>query len=356
MYRHDLFARHCQQYFAERQPHEIIKSHEEILEEEVFQSPFLTAEQIFQDVLPSVESNEFYSISYIGTQGYGKSTSAAELATLAKNIGYLVIYCKAEDILQDLQGWIAKVKALIVSSSYNRKICIVADDMSYATGAISTKAAAKFKHFIGDIRHVLEERDSDGNVFYNPQIFMVYISHRYHSLPPMLRNSPTWLFVSALPEDKGDAMKLIPKLKEEKDKLEAICSFLLKVTNDGPKYVDLEFVFGKNVMKFKWGRKENPGDGRLLMCLHRGTLKIYNAKKKDDTIDLEQYRIKYDPPPEISEDEIKELKRIEQEDFERKARELTNSLNQNAEKDSLETHIIPIQADLLKDHEKVPDL
>lgn len=349
MYRHDLLAKHLQQYFAQAQP-QIVKQ-EEIIEEEIFKCPFLTAEEIFQDVVPSVESNEFYSISYIGTQGYGKSTSAAELATLAQKSGYLLIYGKAEDILADLQGWIKKVKALIAEHGDTR-VCFILDDMSYATGTISTKAAAKFKHFVGDIRHQFEEKDENDKVIFAPKIFMIYISHRYHSLPPMLRNSPTWLFVSALPEDKADAMKLIPRLKDEKDKLEALCSFLLKVTNDGPKLVDLEFTFGSNVMNFKWGKKEDAGDGRLMMSLHRGVLKIYNAKKKEDTVDLEHYRIKHEPAPEITEEEIKELKRIEQENFERKARELTENLNQNTEKESEERHIIPVQADLLKDPDK----
>src|SRR6185312_13679264 len=278
-------------------------------------------EDIFADVVPSVESNEFYSVSYIGTQGHGKSTSAAELATLAKSVGYLVLYFKAEDILVDLQGWIRQAKEKIKNHD-NDRICFVSDDMSYSTGSISTKAAAKFKHFVGNIRHEFEEHDANGKITFNPKIFMIYISHRYHSLPPMLRNSPTWIFVSAQPEDKADAMKLIPRLKDEKDKLEALCSFLLKVTNDGPKYVNLEFTFGNNTMNFKWGNKEDPGDGRLMMSLHRGLLKIYNAKKHDNTIDLEDYRIKHIPVPEPTPEEIEQQKQRAAEALRIKAEEL----------------------------------
>jgi len=315
----ELLSSYLLRNLAKVQPE--IQQTEDIVQEVVFQSPFLKAEEIFADVVPSVESNEFYSVSYIGTQGHGKSTSAAELATLAKSVGYLVLYFKAEDILVDLQGWIRQAKEKIKNHD-NDRICFVSDDMSYSTGSISTKAAAKFKHFVGNIRHEFEEHDANGKITFNPKIFMIYISHRYHSLPPMLRNSPTWIFVSAQPEDKADAMKLIPRLKDEKDKLEALCSFLLKVTNDGPKYVNLEFTFGNNTMNFKWGNKEDPGDGRLMMSLHRGLLKIYNAKKHDNTIDLEDYRIKHIPVPEPTPEEIEQQKQRAAEALRIKAEEL----------------------------------
>ena len=323
----ELLSQFYKSYFEQIQP-EIVKQ-QEIIEDVVFKNPFEKAEELFTDVIPSVDSNEFYSISYIGSQGHGKSTSAAELATLALENGFLIVYGKAEDILVDLQAWINKVKDLIVKHNYP-KICFVLDDMSYSTGTISTKAAAKFKHFVGDIRHVFEEKDENGKITFNPKIFMIYISHRYHSLPPMLRNSPTWIFVSAQPEDKSDAMKLIPHLKEEKDKLEALCAFLLKVTNDGPKYPELEFTWGKNILKFKWGKKEDPGDGRLMMSLHRGNLKIYNARKNENTIDLEDYRVTYTPPTPPTPEEIELQKEKKKESLRLKAEELFNK-TQNEE-------------------------
>src|SRR6185312_10906173 len=187
--------------------------------------------------------------------------------------------------------------------------------MSYSTGTISSKAAAKFKNFIADMRHEFEQ------VFGTIQILILYISHRYHSVPPMLRNSATWIFASMQPEDRLDAMKLIPNHKEQKDKLEAIYVFLSKVTQDGPKYVNLKFSIGGNDFNFKWGKKGDPGDGRLMMSFHRGELRIFNAKQLEGQIDLEDYRIKYVPPKE---EDVKEAKRLQ---FEEQARKLTEELN-----------------------------
>lgn len=313
-------AQHFKDYFSHQQP-EIIHE-EEILDEIVFKSPFVTSDEIFADVLPSVESNEFYSMSYIGTQGFGKSTSAAELATNAEDAGFLVVYGKADEILPDLLAWIAEVKKKIKAHD-NSKVCFVIDDMSYATGTISVKAAAKFKHFIGDIRHVFEERNEKGEIIFKPKIFMIYISHRYHSLPPILRNSSTWLFVSAQPEDKSDAMKIIPRLKEERDKLEVICSFLQTVTTDGPRSKDgIKFMSGKNEFIFRWGDRDDPGDGRLLMLVHKGVLKLYNAKKKEFDLDLEDYRVKIPLPPPPDPDEEVKKKELLKKAIKKKAEEL----------------------------------
>ena len=53
----------------------------------------------------------------------------------------------------------------------------------------------------------------------------------------------------------GDAMKLIPHLKEERQKLEIICSFIEDVTTEGPKVSKLHFNFGRHKSDFVWGKK-----------------------------------------------------------------------------------------------------
>lgn len=326
-------AQHFYTYFENAQPQ--VKQEQELLEEVVFKSPFVTAKEIFDDVLPSLESNEFYSISYVGGQGNGKSTSAAEFVTEAEDAGYLGIYGKAEEMLIDLPQWIEKAKKLIKDHP-EPKACIVLDDFSYSTGTVSAKVAAKFKHFVGDIRHVFEEKDERGKVIFHPKIFIIYISHRYHSVPPMLRNSPTWLFVTGEPEDKADAMKLIPRLKTERDKLEVMISFLSNVTSDGPKLKDLDFHFGDKTLHFRWGDSKDFGDGRLLMLIHHGTLKIFNARKSENHVDLEDYRIKYTPRPEPTPEEIEEKKNKEKEDFRLKAIKITEKLNNPKKSDEME--------------------
>lgn len=314
----ELLSKYLMENLSHAQPE--IQKQQETVEELVFRNPFHMSEEIFADVLPTVNSNKFYAISYIGSQGHGKSFSAAGFATLAKKEGYLVIYAKAEDILADLKGWIAKVKDLIKKHD-DPRVCFVFDDMSYSSGTISTKEAAKFKHFVADIRHVFK------TVLGTIQIFMIYISHRYHSLPPMLRNSGSWIFASMLPEDRSDALKLIPNQKDSKDKLENIYVFLSKVTQDGPKFVNLQFHLGNSDFNFKWGNEQDSGDGRLMMSYHRGEMRLFNAKQVEDQIDLEDYRIVYEPPIPPTEEEIEEQKRKKADAFRLKALEITEKIN-----------------------------
>lgn len=313
----ELLSKYLMQNLSRFQPEIKIEQTDQAIEDIVFKNPFHTGDEIFEDILPSVETNEFFSISFIGTQGHGKSHSAAGMATRAMKKGFLVVYAKAADIFPDLKGWIEKVKQKLKEHGLG-KLCLVYDDMSYSTGTLSTKAAAKFKNFIGDMRHEFE------TVFGTIELFILYISHRYHSVPPMLRNSPTWIFASMQPEDRLDAMKLIPNHKEQKDKLEAIYVFLSKVTQDGPKYTNLKFNLGDNEFNFRWGKKGDPGDGRLMMSYHRGELRIFNSKQVEDQIDLEDYRFKYEPP---TEEQIAEDKARKAEAFKLKALEITSKLN-----------------------------
>ena len=314
----ELLAEYLLQKIQQKHPE--VQIQDEYIEDIVFKNPFHLTEEIFDDILPTVETNEFYAISYIGSQGHGKSYSASGFATKAKAKGFMIIYAKAADIFPDLKGWIEKVKEKLKKHG-NPKVCFVYDDMSYTTGTISSKAAAKFKNFIADMRHEFEQ------VFGTIQILIIYISHRYHSVPPMLRNSATWVFASMQPEDRLDAMKLIPNHKEQKDKLESIYVFLSKVTQDGPKYTNLKFNLGENEFNFRWGKKGDPGDGRLMMSFHRGELRIFNAKEIEGMINLEDYRIKYEPPTPPTEDEIIAKKQRLDIAFRKKAEEITSNLN-----------------------------
>jgi len=317
MLRLDLLGKHYVQHFAQKQIPIILE--EEKIKEVVFKSPFLLAEEIFNDVMPSVDTDEFYAISHIGGQGKGKTFSGDLFATLAERAGFLIIYGKAEDILDHMAYWIENARELIKKHG-SPKVCFVLDDMSYSTGMISSKKAAAFKHFVGDIRHVFE--DIHGSI----KIFMIYISHRYHSVPPMLRTSASWVFSSMLPEDRADALKLIPKQKEELEKLDRLYSFLYTVSTNGPKDVTLNLENSNGTpFTFKWGRKEDPGDGRLMLIFHAGVMRLYNPCKLENMIDLETCRILYVPPPEPTEDDLK----IQKEEKKKKIKEKAEKLFPN---------------------------
>lgn len=297
-----LLGDYFKQYFTEKASPTLQVLEPEKKDQE-FVPQFIHAEDVFEDIIPIVESNEFYALSYIGGQGNGKSFSASEFATLAKKSGFLCIYGKAEDILVDLDGWINKVKEKIIEFN-DPRLCIVLDDMSYSSNMLSGKKSAGWKHFIADIRHVFENVLGDG---IKPKILMIYISHRYHSVPPMLRTSASWIFASMLNEDRYDAQKLIPKNNEERQRLDEIYQFLSDITVLGPKYKVLPLSDNQSEGSFRWGTKEEPGDGRLMMIYHSGHMRIFNPRKIEGILDLENFRILYVPPePEEVEEKRKE--------------------------------------------------
>lgn len=290
----------------------IIDVPDETQEETPFHPDFLHSVEIFNDILPVVESNEFGGFSLIGGQGTGKSYSAQEFATLAQEEGFLIIYGKFEDVMVDLDAWKRETKKAIREHG-NEKICFVFDDMSYSTGMLSAKKQSVWKNFIGDIRHQFENVLGQG---IKPKIFLILISHRYHSVPPIMRNSMSWVFSSMNSEDRQDAQKLIPKNKEELEKLDKLYKFFLSVSSIGPQLakegIPLRFKFGGKEIDFLWGTKANPGDGRLMIVYHKGEMKLFNPKKAENMIDFEDYRIKVEP---ITDEQRKEMIRQKAEEL-----------------------------------------
>lgn len=291
-----------------------------ILEEpEVVTNPFLQLIDIYKDAIPSVNSNKFFSISFIGSQGFGKSFAAGILGTFAVQDKFTLIYGKAEDFMEDRESWVEEVRQRIKDGK-TPYVAFILDDMSYSNAEVSAKKSAGFKHFIADIRHVFEEKDQDGNITFSPKLFIIYISHRLHSLPPMLRTSGTWIFASMQAEDRSDAIKLIPKLKEERERLDNMFRFLQKITVEGPKQGLVHYTLKDKQFDFRWGDETNPGDGRLMMVSHAGEMKILQVKNVENMIDLEKYRIK---PKKI---ELVEESDTKVKTKEEKIRELARSL------------------------------
>lgn len=291
----DLLAAYTRRYIESKSRYneKIIEPEKKI---EPLAKPFITIEDIFNDAMPQVESDNFYSFSFVGSQGKGKSYTASLLGTYAEQRDFLVICGKAEEILPNKDAWVEQVKELIRENG-TIYLCLILEDFSYSLGTISNKKQSEFKHFVGDIRHVFEK------VLGKIKILMIYISHRLHSLPPMLRNSGTWIFASMLPEDRADAIKLIPKQKEERDRLEILYKFLQDVATEGPKHESISFKLGEANYQFRWGKDGSPGDGRLYMIFHGGKLKILQSKAIENMIDIEDRRLLIVSTPEKTDKE-----------------------------------------------------
>lgn len=242
---------------------------------------FLNTDDIWTDGKAMLETNQFYALSIVGPQGSGKTSIAQQFAQLAEDEGFKIIYALPDDFVSDVQGWSDRTL-----EPHNDKTCIILDDLSYALDMSSRKNQSLMKNIVARLRHI-----------YQGQIFVIFITHRLHATPPMLRNSGSWIFTNMQSADRDDSIEVIGKSKEIKERLESIYQFIAKATIDGARDGNIIFTLGGKEVKFRWGKKDNPGDGRLMSIYHTGDLKIFNSRMDKVSIDLHNYR--YSPPLEI---------------------------------------------------------
>lgn len=252
-----------------------------------YNDEFIDVNIVWEDILAKLKTNKFCAISALGGQGSGKSTLGMEFVKKALDDGFAFAYALPEDFLNDVDSWVAKVLPLVEN---NDRICIMADDLSYSTDTVGRKKQAIFKNFVARIRHILgiyaKERGK------KLQVFIMYVTHRLHATPPMLRNSGSWIFTEMQSADRDDCLEIIGKSKEQRERLELIYSFLNDVIYEGAKKGIIKFTLDGNDYSFKWGTEEDKGDGRLMCIYHAGKLNIYNAKAIKEEIDFEKYRFK----------------------------------------------------------------
>lgn len=308
----ELLARYLMSKL-EKQEHKEEQQQKDVLKNSIVETPtFLNAETIYNNsIKPTIKTDKFYALSLVGPQGKGKTKLSCKFATLAKEDGFAVVYLKAEDLYEHLEELKPKIKHRMRLAN-TTKLLVVMDDMSYSNESVNRKQSSVFKHFIADIRHV-----------FKASVFLIFISHRYHSVPPMLRNSASWIFTSMQSADRDDAMKLIPKRKAILEHLDKLYLWLAKVSDIGARKGKVQLI-GKNGQPydFVWGTEENYGDGRLMVSFHAGELFLFNSKLTDNVIELDskEYKINYnsvDVDPELE-----EIKEIENKEFEEIAEQL----------------------------------
>lgn len=237
---------------------------------------FIMSEQIWNDAMAVLESNQFYSISIVGPQGSGKTEIARTMAKYALLNDFKIVYALPDDFLPNVSSWLEKI--LVEPRAKN---CLIIDDLSYTLEMQPRKTQALIKNLVARFRHV-----------FGGQLLVIYITHRLHAAPPMLRNSGTWIFSAMQSADRDDASEIIGKNKEMRERLESLYNFIAKVSIEGAKNRIIKFTVGdKDISKsFVWGTKEHKGDGRLMACYHGGKLNVFCSKISDDPIDLEKYR------------------------------------------------------------------
>lgn len=235
---------------------------------------FLDIQQIWNDAESVLKSNKFFALSLCGPQGSGKTTIAEELAELAEQEGFKVIYAFPEDFMTDMDGWISRVREVHADRNF-----LVIDDLSYATDTAKRADQAKVKNAVARFRKI-----------FMGEVFVVYITHRLHAAPPMLRNSGSWIFTTMQPADREDAQKVVGRTKEMRERLEALYSLISDIAVRGPKEKTITLQLGETPIEFVWGTEEDPGDGRLMAAYHSGKLGVFCSRATESGLDLEKYR------------------------------------------------------------------
>lgn len=234
---------------------------------------FITVDQIWNDGYAVLQTNEFFAVSIVGPQGSGKSTLASEFIPYAIENDFKIIYAIPDDYLNHVNAWLDKC-----TEDPRAKNFLIMEDMSYSNDIQSRKNQAALKNAVARFRHI-----------FKGQMFVIFITHRLHGTPPMMRNSNTWIFSSMQSADRDDAQEIIGRNKTLRERLEALYTFIARVSIEGARDGIIKFTLKDREHVFRWGRKGDSGDGRLMASYHAGELKVFLSKVVQ-YIDLEKYR------------------------------------------------------------------
>ncbi|QDI73905.1 hypothetical protein HOV56_gp16 [Nitrosopumilus spindle-shaped virus] len=267
-----------------------------------YDNSFLHVDSVWEDVKAKLDTNQFYALSTVGSQGSGKSNLGKEFFRKALQDKFKCIYGLPEDFIGDIDGWIDRILVDVKEEYENGNIieqfCVMLDDLSYSNDAQGRRNQALFKNVISRIRHKFTLFAEENKI--SAKVFIIYVTHRLHAAPPILRNSGSWIFTEMQAADRDDALEIIGKNKELRERLDEIYTFLNTVIFEGAKHGLIKYTLNDKNYVFKWGKQTNPGDGRLMAIYHAGEIGLYNTKYVSD-LNFKQYR--YEVPEVIEEDD-----------------------------------------------------
>lgn len=221
---------------------------------------FFDASELWSEMRGKVQSSEYFLLVVDGEPGSGKTNIARELAHETHKEGYAIIYSNSFDIL-DAPITFAK------EADGAKFVTLILDDMSYMLASQPTKIQSKMKNFFTKIRHAMKAH-----------IFMIVISHFTTGVPPLLKNSNVWIFTSPTTQEYDMMVKIVGRKQELRNDLQKTFELVKDVQQIAA--VDKNLVISANNQewRFKWGDKEDPADGRLMLLLKYGESWLYNAR------------------------------------------------------------------------------
>jgi hypothetical protein len=91
--------------------------------------------------------------------------------------------------------------------------------------------------------------------------------------------------------DRDDALEVIGRDKEQRERLERVYTFLSRVSLESANDDRMvKITYHDKDYKFKWGDKTDPADGRIMAIYHGGKVKLFHAKDEETDINFNDYR------------------------------------------------------------------
>lgn len=228
----------------------------------------VTAQDFWKEIRPKIASAEWFHIYIDGEPGSSKTTVMRELAHCAEQDGFANFYSSSFDILDAPVAMQSKVKG-------HRKICVMLDDMSYAVSTMSQKMQNKIKNFITLIRHAMETETV------NPEIFFMVSAHFKTAVPPVLKNTNYWIFTAPKNQEQDIMLKLVGRKEQKRKQMQDMFDAVTQLQAAAAPGKVLKFTMYGKLFEFKWGDKDDPGDGRLHLIIKNGDALFYNSKRID---------------------------------------------------------------------------
>ena len=223
---------------------------------------FWDAEALWEEMDNTLRSEKFYNLVFVGKPGGGKSTAAREVVHLAmEKGGYELMYILSQDIIKSPLALKEKFKKMV-----GKRIAIVIEDASYALMGADAKTQAKVKTFFSTIRHQLEESS----------VILIFIIHTMQAIPPVLRNTNSWIFAKPTFQERAVMGDLIGKSKNKQQELENTFNFVLTI-RQAQKEAPTQYY--SDSRGHEWKHTLDVDGRMMLMCLE-GEAKVYNAKNE----------------------------------------------------------------------------